>query len=145
MNHRSQGKRSSVIALAAVMAMLATAIGCAQQRSSVAVVDVAAIEQRWPKFINYYRQIQANYVAITESKISPAEKRKALDQWQQQSQRWQDEVSNDVRDAAKQIAQDKHYKMVVTHQGVAYGGDDITLDVERALKIDVSASPTPGT
>ena len=108
-------------------------------------MDVSAIEQRWPKFINYYRQIQANYVAITESKISPAEKRKALDQWQQQSQRWQQEVSNDVRNAAQQTAQDRHYVIVVTKQGVSYGGDDITLDVEKALKIDTSASPTPGT
>ena len=119
--------------------------GCAHQRSNIAVVDVAAIEQRWPKFINYYRQIQANYVAITESKISPADKRRALDQWQQQSQRWQQEVSNDVRNAAQQTAQDRHYQMVVTKQGVAYGGDDITLDVEKALKIDTSASPVPGT
>ena len=127
---------------AACCALLAS--GCAHQRSSVAVVDVAAIEQRWPKFINYYRQIQANYVAITESKISPAEKRRALDQWQQQSQRWQQEVSNDVRNAAQQTAQDRHYVIVVTKQGVSYGGDDITLDVEKALKIDTSASPAPG-
>jgi outer membrane protein len=118
--------------------------GCAHQHSSVAVVNVNTIEQRWPKFINYYRQIQANYVAINESKISPAEKQKAFRQWQQQSQRWQDEVSGNVRDAVKQIATDKHYTLVVTRQGVAYGGDDITLDVEKALKIDTSASPVPG-
>jgi hypothetical protein len=137
----AQAARRAAIA-AAFLAILAS--GCAHQRSSIAVVDVAAIEQRWPKFINYSRQIQANYVAITESKISPADKRKALDQWQQQSQRWQQEVSNDVRNAAQQTAQDKHYIMVVTKQGVAYGGDDITLDVEKALKIDTSASPVPG-
>jgi outer membrane protein len=118
--------------------------GCAHARSSIAVVDVPAIEQRWPKFINYYRQLQANYTAINESKISPAEKQRAFQLWQQQSQRWQDDVSGDVRNAAKQIADDKHYKMVVTRQGVAYGGDDITLDVEKALKIDTSASPLPG-
>ena len=132
---------------AAAIASVAAAValnGCAQARSSVAVVDVSAIEQRWPKFINYYRQIQANYTAINESKISASDKRKAFAQWQQQSQRWQDEVSNDVRSAAKQIADQKHYKMVVTHQGVPYGGDDITTDVEKALKIDTSASPLPG-
>ena len=81
----------------ALVVLAAAAPGCAHARSPVAVVDVSTIEQRWPKFINYYRQIQANYLAITESKISPAEKQKALQQWQQQSQRWQDEVSNDVR------------------------------------------------
>lgn len=135
--------RPYIRGMVAVCAVVALA-GCAHARSSVAVVDVPAIEQRWPKFINYYRQLQANYVAINESKISPAEKQKAFAQWQQQSQRWQDEVSGDVRSAAKQIADDKHYKMVVTRQGVAYGGDDITLDVEKALKIDTSASPMPG-
>jgi Skp family chaperone for outer membrane proteins len=130
-----------------VAAVGCAAIGlssCAHARSSVAVVDVSTIEQRWPKFINYYRQIQANYMAINESKIAPAEKRKAFQQWQQQSQRWQNEVSGDVRNAAKQIADEKNYKMVVTRQGVAYGGDDITIDVEKALKIDTSASPAPG-
>ncbi len=130
---------------ASVLAVFAGLLtGCAHQHSSVAVVNVNTIEQRWPKFINYYRQIQANYVAINESKISPAEKQKAFRQWQQQSQRWQDEVSGNVRDAVKQIATDKHYTLVVTRQGVAYGGDDITLDVEKALKIDTSASPVPG-
>jgi hypothetical protein len=130
---------------AVILVPLALALmGCAHARSPVAVVDVTTIEQRWPKFINYYRQIQANYLAINESKISPAEKQRALQQWQQQSQRWQDEVSNDVRSAARQIADAKHYKMVVTHQGVHYGGDDITIDVEKALKIDTNASPAPG-
>ncbi|MBV8162926.1 MAG: hypothetical protein JOZ91_01530 [Candidatus Eremiobacteraeota bacterium] len=149
MNQRFTSRRaSSALTVRAALAAACLAIlaaGCAHQRSSIAVVDVTAIEQRWPKFINYYRQIQANYVAITESKISQADKRRALDQWQQQSQRWQQEVSNDVRNAAQQTAQDKHYLMVVTKQGVAYGGDDITLDVEKALKIDTSASPVPGT
>lgn len=116
--------------------------GCSHAHSKVAVVNIAAIEQRWPKFINYYRQIQANYVAINDSKVSPAEKRRALAQWQQQSQRWQDEVSNDVRSVVKNIAGQQHYEMVVTRQGVAYGGDDITTDVEKALKIDTS-SPAP--
>lgn len=127
----------------ALVALAAALPGCAHARSPVAVVDVSTIEQRWPKFINYYRQIQANYLAITESKISPAEKQKALQQWQQQSQRWQDEVSSDVRNATRQIADAQHYKMVVTKQGVHYGGDDITVDVEKALKIDTTASPGP--
>ena len=130
-------------ALLVAAASVALALGgCAHTHSQVAVVNVGALEQRWPKFINYYRQIQANYVAINDSKISPAEKRRALAQWQQQSQRWQDEVSNDVRNVVKDIAAQKHYQIVVTRQGVAYGGDDITVDVEKALKIDTS-SPQP--
>lgn len=127
------------------LALLALSCGgCAHKHSSVAIVNIAAIEQRWPKFINYYRQIQANYVAINDSKIGADEKRKALRQWQQQSQRWQDEVSNDVRNVVKDIAAQQHYQIVVTRQGVAFGGDDITTDVEKALKIDTSSpAPTP--
>ena len=126
-----------------VTALLLCLSACATTHSTVAVVDISTIEQRWPKFINYSRQLQANYYAINESKISVADRRRALAQWQQQSQRWQDEVTNDVRDAAKQIAADKHYQLVVTKQGT-HGGDDITVDVEKALKIDTSGSPPPG-
>lgn len=118
------------------------ASACATTHSTVASVNITTIEQRWPKFINYSRQLQANYYAINASKISPADRRRALLQWQQQSQRWQDEVTSDVRDAAKQIASDRHYQLVVTKQGT-YGGDDITVDVEKALKIDTSGSPPP--
>lgn len=132
--------------VAALLALVALGgSGCANTHSTVAVVNISTIEQRWPKFINYSRQLQANYYAINESKISTDEKRKALMQWQQQSARWQDEVTGDVRDAVRQIAADKHYQLVVTRQGVAFGGDDITVDVEKVLKIDTSGSPPPGT
>ncbi len=128
---------------AATLGLALVVSGCARAHSTVAVVNINSIEQRWPKFINYSRQLQANYYAINESKIGVAEKRKAFQQWQQQSQRWQDEVTGDVRDAVKQIASDRHYQLVVTKLGVAYGGDDITIDVEKALKIDTSGSPPP--
>lgn len=131
-----------LVAAAVLTAGAIATTGCAHTHSTVATVNVATIEQRWPKFINYYRQLQANYIAIRDSRISPAEKQKALLAFQQQSARWQDEVSNNVRDVVKQIAADQHYQMVLTRQGVAYGGDDITLDVEKALKIDTS-SPAP--
>jgi Skp family chaperone for outer membrane proteins len=137
------------VRIAACFVMLAALAlaenGCAHSRSSVAVVNIGAIEQRWPKFINYSRQLQANLMAINESKMSADERRRELAQWQQQSLRWQDEVTSDVRDAAKQIANDRHYQLVVTKQGIDYGGDDITVDVEKALNIDTSGSPPPGT
>jgi Skp family chaperone for outer membrane proteins len=107
------------------------------------VVNVQALEQTWPKYINYANQLQANFVAIRDSKESAADKRRAFAQLQQQSQRWQDEVSNDVRGVVRTIAADRHYDMVVTRQGVAFGGDDITDDVKAALKIS-AGSPSPG-
>jgi Skp family chaperone for outer membrane proteins len=126
------------------LALLALATsGCAKNRSTVAVVNIGTIEQRWPKFINYSRQLQANLMAINASKLPTDERRRELAQWQQQSLRWQDEVTGDVRDAVRQIATDRHYQLVVTKQGVDFGGDDITIDVEKALKIDTSGSPPP--
>ncbi len=117
--------------------------GCSHTHSKVAVVNVVSLEQSWPKFINYANQLQANFVAIRDSKVSSTDKRKAFSQLQQQSQRWQDEVSNEVRGAVKNIANDRHYELVVTRQGVAFGGDDITDDVKAALKIPLT-SPSPG-
>jgi hypothetical protein len=55
-----------VLAVALTLALSA----CATTHSSVATVNIATIEQRWPKFINYSRQLQANYYAINASKIS---------------------------------------------------------------------------
>jgi Skp family chaperone for outer membrane proteins len=53
----------------------------------------------------------------------------------------QNDVSGDVRNAAEQVADEKHFKLVVTRQFVGYGGTDITADVERILKI-TEASPS---
>lgn len=117
--------------------------GCARAHSKVAVVDVLTLEQIWPKYINYYNQLNANLAAIRESKQSSAAKARAYAQFQQQETRWQDEVTNDVRNAATDIAKQRGYELVVTKQGIAYGGDDITPDVEAALKIPVP-TPSPG-
>jgi Skp family chaperone for outer membrane proteins len=143
MKERTFAMPIRMLGLCLALCALATA-GCARNRSSVAVVNIANIEARWPKFINYSRQLQANLMAINESKISADQRRRELAQWQQQSLRWQDEVTSDVRDAVKQIATNRHYELVVTKLGVDYGGDDITTDVEKALGIDVNASPPAG-
>ena len=100
------------------------------------------LKQDWPKFINYSRQLEANLAAIRASKATDAEKQRQFDQLQEQSRRWESEVVGEVQGAAKNIAADRHYTLVVTRQGVAYGGDDITPDVEKALKI-TPASPAP--
>jgi Skp family chaperone for outer membrane proteins len=116
--------------------------GCAQAHSRIAVVKVSELEQNWPKFQNYYNQLQANYQAIGQSKLSPAEKKKQLAQFQDQEKRWNDEVTGDVRAAVTDIAKKRNYQIVVTKEGTAYGGDDITRDVMKALNIP-EPSPSP--
>ncbi len=55
----------------------------------------------------------------------------------------QNEVTSDVRNAAAQVASQRHFKLIVTRQFVGYGGIDITPDVEKILKITETASPAP--
>jgi Skp family chaperone for outer membrane proteins len=133
-------KRAVFLAAAIVTATLIA--GCAQTHSRIAIVRVGELEQSWPKFINYYNQLQANYQAIMASKTSPQEKRKALAQFQDQERRWNDEVTSEVRAVVTDIAKQRKYELVVTKEGTAYGGDDITPDVEKALHI-TPPSPTP--
>lgn len=132
--------------LASMLPVLLVAVGlsgCAHAHSKVAVVNVTNIEQHWPKFINYANQLQANYNSIITAKMSASERQRQILQFQQQEHRWQNEVTDEVRGVVKDIAAQQHYELVVTRQGVAYGGDDITNDVEKALKI-TPVSPSPG-
>jgi len=131
-----------VAMLAASLAALAIG-GCGAFHSKVAVVNITTIENNWPKFQNYANQLQASFVAIQASKTSTAEKQQELARLQDQSRRWQDEVTTELRATVSVIAVQRHYQLVVTREGVAYGGDDITEDVERAMNIS-TASPSPG-
>ena len=141
-NLRTRSTTAAAGALLVACVAAALLAGCAKTHSQVAVVRVTELQQSWPKFINYYNQLQSNYQAIMASKTSPAEKRKALAQFQQQERRWNEEVTNEVRSAVVTIAKQRGYQLVVTREGTAYGGDDITPDVETALHI-TPVSPSP--
>ncbi len=56
-----------------------------------------------------------------------------------------DQLSQQIRDAAGKIASQRQLKLVLTREGIGYGGVDITADVEKALNITEKATPTPGT
>jgi Skp family chaperone for outer membrane proteins len=115
--------------------------GCAQQSSPVATIDLNRIQANWPKFINYSNQLSADTAAINRSSDSPSRKEQELDQLRQRFTDMQNEVTGDVRNAAEQVANEKHITLVVTRQYVGYGGIDITPDVEKILKI-TEASPS---
>ncbi len=55
-----------------------------------------------------------------------------------------DRLSQQIRDAAAKIAAQDSLKLVLTREGIGYGGVDITKDVEKALNITEKATPTPG-
>jgi Skp family chaperone for outer membrane proteins len=113
--------------------------GCAAQDGSVATIDLARIQANWPKFINYSNQLASDSAAINRSSAPPRQKQQQLEALRQHYIDMQNEVSGDVRNAAEEVANEKHLKLVVTRQFVGYGGIDITSDVEKILKITEKA------
>ena len=109
--------------------------------STIGLVDVQRISANWPKFQNYQNQLAND--AQTLERSNRRDKAQARAQLQQRFARAQDELTNDVSNAAKQVAADKHLTYVFTRQYVGYGGVDITPDVEKILNITERPSPTP--
>lgn len=127
-----------------IVAAIVVLAGCSQARpSEVAVVNISRITANWPKFINYNNQLTADAAAIERSKVSDQEKQRERDQLRDQFVRMQQEVTDDVRNAAEQVAKSRNYKIVVTREFAAYGGTDITSDVEKLLNITERATPAP--
>jgi outer membrane murein-binding lipoprotein Lpp len=128
---------------AAALAALMLA-GCAHSSSSdVALVSISRITANWPKFINYNNQLTADAAAIERSNAPAAEKNRERDQLRRQYVQMQNEITNDVRAAAEQVAKERNFKLVVTSEFAAYGGTDITSDVEKLLNITERATPSP--
>jgi Skp family chaperone for outer membrane proteins len=123
-----------IIIAAAACAALSACAGQASE-STVATVDLVRIQANWPKFINYSNQLASDTDAINRSAADARSKSQQLELLRKQYVNMQNEVSGDVRAAAESIANDRHYKLIVTRQFVGYGGVDITADVEKILKI----------
>jgi Skp family chaperone for outer membrane proteins len=111
--------------------------------SDIGLVDVPRITSNWPKFLNYQNQLNSDVTAIRNSHNSDSEKARQLQGLQARFATNQTELTNNVRDAAQQVAGDKHLRFVFTRQFVGYGGVDITPDVEKLLQITEKATPAP--
>ena len=83
--------------------------------------------------------------SIPAGRGSIAQKAAAALALQQKYAKITDQLTQQIRDAATKIAQQKQLKLVVTREGIGYGGVDITGDVEKSLNITEKATPTPGT
>jgi len=131
-----------LIALALAVVGIA-GCGIGKPSSDIATVDLTRIMANWPKFENYNNQIQADAFAIEQSKEPESQKARQRAELQQRFMQYQSEITGDIRGAATQIATQKKLKLVLTRQGVGYGGVDITGDVEKALNIQEKATPKP--
>ena len=118
--------------------------GCAT-RSPIGLVDVQRIVANWPEYQGYQNQLYADERSIQSRRESAARKRRAAVALQRKYSQVTDRLSQQIRDAAGKIASQRQLKLVLTREGIGYGGVDITGDVERALNITEKATPTPGT
>ncbi|MBV8643386.1 MAG: hypothetical protein JO225_05665 [Candidatus Eremiobacteraeota bacterium] len=128
------------IAVAALLALCACSGG---PKGDIGLIDTVRIQQNWPKFLNYQNQLSADAAALQRSGASNAQKAKESAQLQQRFTQAQNELTGEVTDAAKQVAANRGLKYVFTRQYVGYGGVDVTADVEKILKIEEKATPTP--
>ena len=133
-------KKYKHILLLAIAAMT----GCAAQ-SSIGLVDVQRIVNNWPEYQGYQNQLLSDEKTISSRQESNARKTLDATALQKKYSKVTDKLSQQIRDAAGKIAQGRNLKLVLTREGIGYGGVDITADVEKALNITEKATPTPGT
>jgi Skp family chaperone for outer membrane proteins len=112
-------------------------------KPTVGLIDTERITSNWPKFQNYQNQIAADEAAIQRSNATNAQKAQQVAQLQERFVSAQRELTDDVSNAAQQVAKDRGLTYIFTRQYVGYGGVDVTGDIEKILKIDEKASPSP--
>jgi outer membrane protein len=126
------------------LAIAALLPGCAGQ-SSIGLVDVQRIVSNWPEYQGYQNQLLSEERSISSRRESSKRKQRDASALQQKYSKVTDKLSQQIRDAASKIAEQRKLKLVLTREGIGYGGVDITADVEKALNITEKATPTPGT
>jgi Skp family chaperone for outer membrane proteins len=133
-------KQKHILTLCAVAALA----GCATS-SPVGLVDVQRVVANWPEYQGYQNQLYAEERAIQGRREGTGRKQREAVALQRKYARVTDQLSSQIRDAAGKIASQRQLKLVLTREGIGYGGVDITGDVEKALNITEKATPTPGT
>jgi Skp family chaperone for outer membrane proteins len=118
--------------------------GCAGH-SPIGLVDVQRIVTNWPEYQGYENQMATEERSIESRRESMARKQNAALGLQRKYSKITDRLSQQIRDVAGKIATQRQLKLVLTREGIGYGGVDITTDVEKALNITEKATPTPGT
>ena len=126
-----------------IAALAATFLGGCANNSPIGVLDIARVINNWPLYQNYQAQLMIDEQEISQSRASNADKQKQAVKLQARYSKITDELTKQIRDAASKIATSKNLKLVVTKEGVGYGGVDITADVEKAMNITEKASPSP--
>ena len=128
-----------------ILFLCAAALAGCGANSPIGLVDVQRIVNNWPEYQSYQNQLYAEERQIEQRRQSPARKQMATVALQRKYSKVTDQLSQQIRDVAGKIAAQRQLKLVLTREGIGYGGVDITADVEKALNITEKATPTPGT
>jgi Skp family chaperone for outer membrane proteins len=128
--------------LLAIFAVAAVA-GCANT-SPVGLVDVNRIVANWTVYQQFQQQLMIDEQTIAQSKASQAVKQREAAALQRKYAGITAQLTKEIRDAANKVAQQKNLTLVVTKEGVGYGGVDITQDVEKVMNITDKSTPAPG-
>jgi Skp family chaperone for outer membrane proteins len=125
-------------------AALAGLTGCGAS-SPIGLVDVQRIVANWPEYQSYQTQLLADERSISTRREGARQKQRDAMVMQMKYTKITQQLTEQIRSAATKIAQQKQLKLVLTREGVGYGGLDITPDVEKSLNITEKATPSPGT
>lgn len=127
-----------------ILCALVATSGCAAG-SPIGLVDVQRIVANWPEYQGYQNQLYSDERSIQSRRESNRRKQRDALVLERKYTQVTDRLSQQIRDAAGRIAAQRRLKLVLTREGIGYGGIDITGDVEKALNITEKATPTPGT
>ena len=116
--------------------------GCATS-SPVGLVDVNRIVTNWPLYQQYQQQLLIDQQTIAQSKSSTASKAAQEQALEKKYSGITQQLTEQIRSAATKVAGTKSLKLIVTKEGVGYGGVDITADVEKLMNITEKATPSP--
>jgi len=123
--------------------MAAIITGCGGH-GSIGLVDVQRIVANWPEYQTYQTQLLGEERSISARRESAKRKQSDLVALERKYTTLDDSLSRQIQDVAAKIATQDSLKLVLTREGIGYGGVDITTDVEKALNITEKATPTPG-
>ena len=132
-------KKHLILATALGAALLA---GCSGNASPVGLIDVQRITANWPQYVNANNQMLADERAVETGKGTPAQKQRMVAQMSAKYSAISRQLVDQIKGAAAKVAQQRNLKLVVTREFVGYGGVDITPDVEKAMGITETATPT---
>jgi Skp family chaperone for outer membrane proteins len=132
-------KKSSIFIAAIAAAALA---GCSGQNAPIGLIDVQRLAANWPQYQTVQNQLLADEQGIERGRGSQQQKAQQVAALQAKYSKLSQQLVGQIRDAATKVAQQKNLKLVVTKEFVTYGGTDITPDVEKAMGITETASPS---